>query len=330
MAEEAKAKKLHRWGIERTPEGGVSIGWTSLKTFYRCPRLGFWSLVYGGRGIGLPKLPPNEAMLYGKLWHSGYRASWKGIPLIQGLEETLAEDELALEDWRFVCDEVIEDLDWYFSQTRGLAEQWEVLACEQELRLKLGRHLLRGTPDLVARSASGSVVMPDHKTFGVLSYTSNGTARITPEPKEQTINGYITSRQFPFYAGLWNRQPGRKEEDLCFDALLNLVPSHITTVNNILASRKGEPRWPQIRRLPLEPYAPSYVDRVLVQAERVCDAIAEWWDNGEDLDDALARFNENEAACVGWGGSICQYYELDTADDSYRAILLDEGFERKD
>lgn len=329
MADEV-VKKLSRWGVERTPEGGVSIGWTALKTFYRCPRLGYWSMLHGGRGISLPKLPPSEALLYGKLWHAGYRASWKNIPLAEGLNAVFAEDDLPPEDWQFLADEVISDLDWYFSQERGQQQSWEVLACEQELRVQLGRHVLRGTPDLVVRNETGSVVTPDHKTFGVLSYTSNGAARITPEPREASINGYSTSRQFPFYCFLWNNQPGRVEEDKCYDALLNLVPSHISRVNDILASRKGNVRWPQVRRLPLEPYAPSFVNRVGAQAIHFCDQIAAWWENGSDLEEALVLFKENEAACVSWGASICQYNELDIADDEYRAILLEEGFERKD
>jgi hypothetical protein len=318
-----------RFGIQRTPEGGVSMGWTSIKNFRRCMRLGFWSRMYNGTGLQFPPSPPSLPALYGRMWHKLYCASWKNESLSEAGKALLAEEGLIADSFQMLVDEVQRDLDWYMSQPRSTAKL-KVLTCEEEIRVKIGIHELRGTPDLMALEESGSIVMPDHKTFGCLSYTKTGSPKITPMPREETVVRYQLTRQFAFYCWLWNLTYEQK----CYDAMLNLVPSHITQVLGILGDRDGNVRYPEIHRVDLEPYAPSYLDEVGAQALDLCDAIKAYFDyhdqdSAKALADALIAFPENEEACMGYGGSTCGFLGLCRGSHEDREFLLTEAFKQK-
>lgn len=325
---------MNRWGVRRTPQGGVSIGWTSIVAFRECARRAYWSKLYGGHGLTTPdESTPNEAMLYGQLWHRAYRSSWRGENILESLREHIAGEGLRAEVYEELCAEVLRDVDWYWSQHRGDETTYQVLACEDELRVQFGRHELRGTPDLVARTESGTVVIPDHKTYGVLSFPK-GNARIELEPRERTIQGYQTSRQFAFYMMLWNTF---HPEAACYDAMLNLVPSHVTRVVDILSSRKGNVAQPKVSRLYLEPVPPNYLEELREQTLELCDRIAEYWDaeavsvNPDKLFlDALTYyFPENPDACSSYYGK-CRFYNLCTGDAQLREGLLSDVFVKRE
>ena len=316
---------VNRWGLRRTPEGGVSIGWTTIKAFRKCMRKGYWSRLHGGHGLELQPGPPDIALLYGQLWHACYRASFKHVPFKDAMLKHLEEEGLEAEAYAMLLEEVIRDIDWYWQQDRGETEL-EVLACEEELSVKVGPHELRGTPDLVCRAPSGSVMLPDHKTFGVIRYSKEGRISLYPNPPESTVVGYQMSRQFPFYMALWNRL---HPEAKCFDAMLNMVPSHITQVLNILDTRKGEKVVPKIRRINLEPYAESYLDECLRQAVALCNQIANWWAYGSDFEAALEVFAENDHACQGYKGSRCAFFDICVGDADLRREAFQDVFSLK-
>lgn len=324
----------NRWGIRRTDSGGVSIGWTSIASLRECLRRGFWGKLYGGFGLTTPDAQaPNEAMLYGKLWHRAYRSAWRGENILDGLRAEIASEGLEAATWEELCQEVLRDVDWYWNTNRGDETTLQVLACEDELKVTFGRHELRGTPDLVALTPSESVVIPDHKTYGVLSFPK-GNARIELKPRDNRVQEYQTSRQFAFYMMLWNTL---HPEQPCYDAMLNFVPSHVTKVLDILGTRKGNVELPQVTRLYLEPVAPNYLDELREQTLRLCDTIAEYWDidaMSENKDMAFAAalthyFPENPNACTNFWGT-CQFYGLCTGDTQLREGLLNEVFVKKE
>lgn len=315
----------NRWGVRKTPEGGVSIGWTSITSFRSCMRRAYWSKLYGGFGLTTPDAQqPNEAMLYGKLWHKAYRSSWRGENILEGLRAEVASEGLEPLAWDELCHEVLRDVDWYWSQHRGDETTYQVLACEDELKVRFGKHELRGTPDLVALTETGTVVIPDHKTYGVLSFPK-GNARIEMEPRDRTLQGYQTSRQFAFYMMLWNTL---HPEQPCYDALLNLVPSHVTKVVDILASRKGNVVQPKVSRLYLEPVVPSYLEELREQTLFLCDEISKFWEKPDEID-PFVWFPENPDACSSFWGT-CQFYGLCTGDAQLREGLLSEVFVKRD
>lgn len=330
------ALALNRWGLYRNSRGGVSGGWTSFKTFLNyCQRFGFWSRLYGGGGLGFPPTPPNGAALYGKAWHKSYCAMWKKEPLKEALLKFLDEEQLEANAYALLIDEVQRDMDWYWQQERS-DERLTVLACEEELVAEIGRHTLRGTPDLVAMEPSGSVLVPDHKSHTVLSYDQRGNPRIEIMPRQQTVAKYRTSRQFPYYLALWNRlHPDQRG----YDALLNMVPSHVTAVLGLLNERKGNVQFPKVTRVDLEPYTENYLDEVLAQVLNLCDYIADWWDEGGEwppptdsvsLREALLLFPENDESCVGYGGRVCGFYDLCRGTPEERKFLIDESFALKE
>jgi hypothetical protein len=134
---------------------------------------------------------------------------------------------------------------------------------------------------------------------------------------------YQASRQFAFYAILWNQKHPEKP---CYDSVLNMVPSHVTQVLGILGDRAGNVAQPEVKRIHLQSFSETYLEELKDSTIVLCNQIM--WVLDGSLD-PLTTFAENESACIGFKGSRCAYYDLCT-DPEMRETLIGEVFKQKE
>lgn len=320
----------NRWIVERTPEGGISIGYFSLTLYRNCQRKLWWAKLAGkqGRGVAPPPSPPSLPLLYGKLWHAAYKADLLGLDQHEELISVLAEDKLDSGAYKDLLDDVKGDMEWYWNQNRTM--KIKVLSCEEELSIKVGPHIIRGTPDLVAEIEAdwgGGIYIPDNKTFVALSTTPTGSAKLTLKPRESTMMGHQHSRQFKFYAAVWNKL---HPDQLCSDGLINMVPQQVNRILDVLAGRKGNIAKPEVVRdfIPMEPehieltWEQTVAD-VFEIADKLNTEAREMY--GFSLD-PLVNFRENGSACIDAWGHPCTYLTLCESSSKIRQDLLDGAF----
>ena len=294
-----------RFRVGRTPEGGVSIGFSAIATYLNCNELLRWTYIEGGDGIE-PQAPESkDALWYGKLWHGLYQGRVMGQSDAD-VWAALVPAEVALS---YGLSEMTADMDWYFDQVRSM--RVNIVACEVEMAVPVGVHVLRGTPDLVAEVEAdwgGGTYIIDHKTYVAVSYDKRGYMRLNTRPPDAAYTRNKHSRQFPFYTGLVERALGRKVDG----CLVNFVPQRVNWALAQAAERGKS-------------FTPAVVRDFIFPND---DTVAETWDDALRAAGQIAAMppegpwaHNNKACITQWGGT-CAFIDLCEAKRADRPALI--------
>lgn len=305
--------KPDRFVIRRTAEGGLSMGYSAWALYADCPEHMRLAYLAGGQGLEERAQVVGESLLYGKLWHAGIRARMAGLDEHGVFEAVVTEtsDDLS-NDIEGTCLAVHADLDWFEANSHGLM-QARVLLAEQTLVARVGKHEMRGTPDLVLAlpaSWGGQTALIDWKTVdpwrGLTDARAHDRARM--------------SAQVTFYLALL--RAARPEAATC-DAQHVLIPRQVTNALAKIASPsfKGKTKAADIAIKAIGIHrTPEQLDEMLMRFEQTADELL--------AREGMSIWARNDAACVKpWG--VCKYAKICHVTPALRAAVIDELYTRR-
>lgn len=151
----------------------MDLSMSMLDEFLRCRRKWYYHYGLGFEGKDSP-----DYIWIGSAFHAAVAAAYARFIGENGLniDHFLTAAHLGLDAWvsanpQFPLDKLglVHDMIDYWWHHDGAARALDydsVLSVEQHIPLKVGDHVIRCTPDLIARTKNRKLIVPDHKTVG--------------------------------------------------------------------------------------------------------------------------------------------------------------------
>ncbi len=308
-----------RFRIYETDRGGLSVGFSAYLTFLQCREKARLRYVVGGSGIEPTDPPAAGNRVYGKLVHVGLKARLSKLDEKDAYALALAEEDEGLPDDELgaVLEGVRADVGWFAENSNGLMDA-EVLLAEDELRAAVGRHEMRGTPDLVVRlpeSWGGRPALLDWKT-------------VDPWRGLNDARAYDRARmsvQITFYLALLRTA---RPELATLDAQHVLIPRQAVATIRRCGEKgfKGKTKVEDIR--------PKFIgisrtkeqlDEIMEEFDEAMDVMEQW--RAREGGDSIA-WPKNPSACVQpWG--LCEYAKICHASPEMREVVMEELFKAR-